>query len=153
MSATLASLSSPNVVTVSSEASAHHAAQLMREHHVGSLVVVNAQAPKGAAKPMGIITDRDLVLAVMAEGLDAALFTVGDVMSVDLVTAPASADLLDAVNLMRQNRVRRLVVLDEAGKLQGLAALEDLLEVLARELGGLVLALRGARDRERTHRR
>ena len=58
MSATLASLSSPNVVTVSSEASAHHAAQLMREHHVGSLVVVNAQAPKGAAKPMGIITDK-----------------------------------------------------------------------------------------------
>ena len=108
MSATLASFSSPQVVTISSEASAHHAAQLMREHHVGSLVVVNANAPKGSAKPMGIITDRDLVLAVMAEGLDAALFTVGDVMSVDLVTAPASADLLDAVNLRRQNRVRRI---------------------------------------------
>jgi CBS domain-containing protein len=153
MSATLASLCSPQVITIAPDSTCAHAAAMMREHHVGSLVVQGSPGAKEAGKPVGIVTDRDLVLAVMAEGLDPALFTVGDVMSSSLVTSPANADLLDAVKLMRQNRVRRLVVLDDAGKLQGLAALEDLLEVLARELGGLVLALRGARDRERMQRR
>ncbi len=151
MSATLGSISSSQIVSATPETTTHEAAELMRQHHVGCLVVVPAGSPGG--KPMGIVTDRDLVLAVLAEGLDPALFTVGDVMSMDLVTAPASADVLDAVNLMRQSRVRRLVVLDEAGRAQGLVSLEDVLEVLGRELGALVLALRGARDRERTHRR
>jgi CBS domain-containing protein len=97
---------------------------------------------------VGIVTDRDLVLAVMAEGLDPSLFTVGDVMSVDLVTAPADASLLDAAQALRRHRVRRLIVIDDAGRVVGLAALEDLLEALARELSELAMALRGARDRE-----
>jgi CBS domain-containing protein len=151
MSATLASLSSTQVITVTPESTCAQAATLMREHHVGALVVSAAGGVAG--KPMGIVTDRDLVLAVMAEGLDPALFTVGDVMSTELVTAPGSADVLDAVNLMRQNRVRRLVVLGEGSRLQGVATLEDLLEVMAREMGSLVLALRGARDREKATRR
>jgi CBS domain containing-hemolysin-like protein len=49
---------------------------------------------------------------------------------------------------LRRHRVRRLIVLDEAGRVVGLAALEDLLEALARELGELAMALRGARERE-----
>jgi CBS domain-containing protein len=97
---------------------------------------------------VGIVTDRDLVLAVMAEELDPALFTVGDVMSVELVTAPASASLMEATHEMRRHRVRRLIVLDDAGRVIGLAALEDLLEAMTREFGELVLALRGARERE-----
>ena len=84
----------------------------------------------------------------MAEGLDPSLFTVGDVMSVDLVTAPADASLMDAAQTLRLHRVHRLIVLDAAGRVVGLAAMEDLLEVLARELSELAMALRGARDRE-----
>jgi CBS domain-containing protein len=151
MSATLDSLATPIIVTASPDTTARQAAQLMRTHHVGSLVVVDSASDSG--KPVGIVTDRDLVLAVMAEGLDPSLFTVGDIMSIDLVTVPASANLIDATHELRRRRVRRLIVLDDAGRVVGLAALEDLLEALARELGELVLALRGARDREIQERR
>jgi CBS domain-containing protein len=146
MTATLESLATSIVVTATPDNSAARAAQLMRSHHVGSLVVLDGAPDSG--KPVGIVTDRDLVLAVMAEGLDSSLFTVGDVMSVDLVTAPASASLMDAVQALRVHRVRRLIVLDDAGRVVGLAAMEDLLEALARELSELALALRDARERE-----
>jgi CBS domain-containing protein len=151
MSATLGALASAIVVTANPETTAARAAQLMREHHVGSLVVVDATANDG--KAVGIVTDRDLVLAVMAEGLDPALFTVGDIMSTELVTAPAGAGLIDATRLLHRHRVRRLVVVDEAGRVVGLAALEDILEALTREFSELVFALRSARDREIKERR
>ena len=151
MSATLASLATPIVVTATPETTATRAAQLMREHHVGSLVVVDAAT--GDGKASGIVTDRDLVLAVMAEGLDPALFTVGDIMSTQLVTAPAGTPLIDATRLLHQHRVRRLIVTDEAGRVVGVAALEDVLEALTREFSELVFALRGARDREMKERR
>jgi len=151
MPATLESLATPIVVTATPDTPCARAAQLMRAHHVGSLVVIDGAA--GSGKPVGILTDRDLVLAVMAEELDPSLFTVGDIMSVELVTAPAGTDLLDATQLLRHHRVRRLIVLDDAGRVVGLAALEDLLEALTREFSDLVLALRGARDREVKERR
>ncbi len=151
MTATLDTLASAIVVTANPETSALRAAQLMREHHVGSLVVVDAASDDG--KAVGIVTDRDLVLAVMAGGLDPALFTVGDIMSTELVTAPAGAGLIDATSLLQRHRVRRLIVVDEAGRVVGLAALEDILEALTREFSELVLALRGARDREIKERR
>jgi len=146
MPVTLESLATKIVVTATPDTSAARAAQLMRAHHVGSLVVLDGASDSG--QPLGIVTDRDLVLAVMAEGLDASLFTVGDVMSVELVTAPAGAGLMEAAQRLRQHRVRRLIVLDDAGRVVGLAALEDLLEALASEFSELVLALRGARERE-----
>lgn len=150
MSVTLESLATPIVVTATPDTTATQAAQLMRQHHVGSLVVVDIASDSG--RPVGIVTDRDLVLAVMAEGLNPSLFTVGDIMSVDLVTAPVSATLIEATHALRRGRVRRLIVLDGAGRVVGLAALEDLLDALARELSDVVLALRGARDREITER-
>jgi CBS domain-containing protein len=150
MPATLESLATKIVVTATPDTTATRAAQLMRAHHVGSLVVLDGASDSG--KPVGIVTDRDLVLAVMAEELDPSLFTVGDVMSVELVTAPAGASLLDATQELRRHRVRRLIVLDEAGRVVGLAALEDLLEALVRELGELSMALRGAREREISER-
>ena len=146
MPVTLESLATKIVVTATPDTSAARAAQLMRAHHVGSLVVLDGASDSG--QPLGIVTDRDLVLAVMAEGLDASLFTVGDVMSVELVTAPAGAGLMEAAQQLRQHRVRRLIVLDDAGRVVGLAALEDLLEALASVFSELVLALRGARERE-----
>jgi len=151
MPATLDSLATPIVVTATADTPCVLAAKLMRQHHVGSLVVVDALS--GGGRPVGLLTDRDLVLAVMAEELDPSLFTVGDIMSTDLVTAPANADLLDATQLLRRHRVRRLIVLDDAGRVVGLAALEDLLEALTREFSELVQALRGARDREVKERR
>jgi CBS domain-containing protein len=150
MAANLGALATPIVVAAHPDTSCADAARLMRQHHVGSLVVVASGA--NDSKPLGMITDRDLVLAVMAEDLDPKLFTVGDVMSTPLVTAHTSTDLLEAVTLLGRHRLRRLVVTDDTGRLVGVAAMEDLLEAVAREMGTLAFALRGARDRERQQR-
>lgn len=133
------------VAVAEPETTALAAAQLMRKHHVGALIVVDALEK---SRPVGIVTDRDLVLALMAEGLDPEIFTVGDIMSVDLVLASPDMDAMDAVQLMRTNRLRRLVVVDEAGRLVGIVTLEDILELLTRELADLAAGVLGARDRE-----
>ena len=120
-------------------------AQLMRTHHIGALVVVDA-ADK--SRPIGIVTDRDLVLELMAEGLDPGVFTAGDIMSVDLVMATPEMNAMDAVQLMQTHRLRRLVIADDEGRLVGIATMEDVLELLARALADLAAGLAGARDRE-----
>jgi CBS domain-containing protein len=138
------------VSVVEPETSALVAAQLMRRHHVGALVVVDAVEK---SRPVGIVTDRDLVLALMAEELDPAIFTAGDIMSVEPVRATTDMDVMDGIELMRANGLRRLVIVDEEGRLAGIATMEDLLELLANELSALTAALRGARDREFAQRR
>ncbi len=133
------------VAVVEPDTSAIAAAQLMRRHHIGALVVVDA---KDKSRPVGILTDRDLVLGLMAEGLDPALFTVGDIMSVELVVANPELDAMDAVQLMRVNRLRRLILVNDAGQLAGIVTMEDVLELLTRELASLAVGVLGARDRE-----
>lgn len=150
MPATIGSVATPIVVTAAPETTAAEAARLMRQHHVGSLVVVDSGG--GSGKPLGIVTDRDLVLAVMAEGLDAALFTVGDIMTRDLATVSADAAVMVGIERLRERQLRRLVVLDGVGRVVGVAAFEDLLEAVVGQLGTLAQALRAARDRERRER-
>ena len=133
------------VAVVEPETPAVVVAQLMRQHHIGALVVVDATEKTRA---VGIVTDRDLVLELMAESLDPALFTAGDIMSVDLVTATPDMDAMDAVQLMKTHRLRRLVIVDDSERLVGIATMEDVLELLARELASLAAGLAGARDRE-----
>ena len=137
------------VAVVQHETTALVVAQLMRKHHIGALVVVEAGEEN---KPVGIVTDRDLVLELMAEGLDPAVFTAGDIMSVDLVVASPDMDAMDAVQLMKLHRLRRLVIVDDAGRLVGIVTMEDVLELLTRELANLAEGLAGARDRELTER-
>ncbi|MDP3191555.1 CBS domain-containing protein [Rhodoferax sp.] len=133
------------VAVVEPEISARVVAQLMRRHHIGALVVVDALDKN---KPVGIVTDRDLVLELMAEGLDPAVFTAGDIMSVDLVTASPEMDAMDAVQLMRKYRLRRLVITDTDGHLAGIVTLEDVLALMTRELADFAVDLGSARDRE-----
>lgn len=133
------------VAVAEPETTALVAAQLMRQHHVGALVVVDALEK---SRPLGILTDRDLVLGLMAEGLDPEIFTAGDIMSTELVLASPEMDAMDAVQLMRNNRLRRLVIVDDAGRLVGIVTMEDVLELLTRELADLAAGVIGARDRE-----
>jgi CBS domain-containing protein len=133
------------VAVVEPETPAEVVAQLMRKYHIGALVVVDANEK---TRPVGIVTDRDLVLELMAEGLDPAVFTAGDIMSVDLVMATPDMDSMDAVQLMKTHRLRRLVMTDDAGGLVGIVTMEDVLELLTRELANLAAGLAGARDRE-----
>jgi CBS domain-containing protein len=138
------------VAVAEPDTTAFVAAQLMRKHHIGALVVIDA---KEKNCPVGVLTDRDLVLALMAEGLDPTLFTVGDIMSIEPVVAHPDMDAMDAVQLMRMHRVRRLVIVDGPGRLVGIVTMEDVLELLTRELTSLAAAVIGARDREFEQRR
>jgi CBS domain-containing protein len=137
------------VAVVEPDTSARVVAQLMRRHHIGALVVVDAL---DKSKPVGIVTDRDLVLELMSEGLDPAVFTAGDIMSVDLVKAHPEMDAMDAVQLMKKYRLRRLVISDDAGHLAGIVTIEDVLGLLTRELADLAVDLGSARDRETRER-
>ena len=145
MSNTLKDIATSVVAVVEPDTTAHVVAQLMRQHHIGAVVVVDA-AEK--SRPVGIVTDRDLVLGLMAEGLDPALFTAGDIMSVNLTLARPEMDTFDAVRLMKENQVRRLILVDEQGRLVGILSMEDLLEPMTRELAALAAGVAGARDRE-----
>lgn len=122
-------------IIVTRETGVITAARLMREHHVGSVLVVREDG--GVRRPIGIVTDRDLVLEVMAQELDPVRVTVGDVMNEPLVTATESDTVFDAVDAMRRHGVRRLAVIDDGGALVGVVAMDDILSLLAEELGAL----------------
>lgn len=149
MASQLKDFATSKVAVVEPETPTVLVAQLMRKHHIGALVVVDAHEK---TRPIGIVTDRDLVLELMAEGLDPAVFTAGDIMSVDLVTATPEMDVLEAVQLMKTHRLRRLVINDDEGRLVGIVTMEDVLELLASELANLAAGLAGARDREISER-
>lgn len=127
------------------------AAILMREHHVGTLVVVEESA--GKRVPTGIITDRDIAVGVVALGLDPDATLVGAVMSPELIRAREDAGVAETVALMRQKGLRRLPVVDAAGSLVGLVAADDLLELLAEEISGLASIVAREQRRETEQRR
>ena len=123
------------------------AARLMRENHVGSLVVVDEIGGKRIV--VGILTDRDIVTSVLALDLDCSTLMVEDVMSTDVVTARENDSLIDVMQIMRRKGVRRVPVVGPEGELLGLVTLDDLLEILAQELGLLVSAIETEGQRER----
>jgi CBS domain-containing protein len=127
------------------------AARLMREHHVGALVVVD-EAGAGRV-PVGMLTDRDIVTTVIAPDVDVHLLRVEDVTTSEPVAVRESDSLFDALRAMRTHGVRRVVVTDDAGVLQGVLALDDLIEVVAEEMGAIAQALSRGRERELKRRR
>jgi CBS domain-containing protein len=126
------------------------AARLMREKHVGTVVVVDEMALGRVVA--GMLTDRDIVTAIIAKGLDPTTLRVEDAMSTDLVLARESDSLMDLLGQMRRKGVRRLPVADARGVLVGLVSLDDVLEVVARQLESLVGAMRSGRRHETDRR-
>ena len=108
----------PGVRAVAPTDSVTEAAQAMKEQDVGSLPVVEGESL------VGIVTDRDIVVRAVAEGVDPRTATVGDVTSGDLVTVEPDEDLDDALKLMAQHRIRRLPVVED-GRLVGVVAQAD----------------------------
>jgi predicted transcriptional regulator len=141
-----------DVVVATADANLLVAARLMRSHHVGDIVVVEER--DGRKFPTGILTDRDIVIELVAEEIDpvSVSISVGDVMSSRLFTLDENTDLLDAVTQMRGEGVRRLPVVDAAGALVGMLTLDDALEVLADALSDLVTLTRQEQHRERRTR-
>lgn len=111
------------------------AALLMRKNHVGDLVVI--EQPNGEKVPVGIITDRDIVVSVIALGLDPASLLVGDIMSDDLLTTTEDDDVYETIERMRFRGIRRVPVVNSGGGLSGIVSVDDLLEFLAEEMGEL----------------
>ncbi len=127
------------------------AARLMREHHVGSLVVVDE---RGAGRvPVGILTDRDIVVAVVAGEVDPRTLTVGEVIGPNLVSARETDSVFDVLRMMRQRGIRRVPVVAPDGTLAGIVTVDDLLEVVAEQLNDLVRAIATERSREAQVRR
>ncbi len=127
------------------------AAQLMRQHHVGDLVVVEE---RGRIRvPVGIVTDRDLVVEIMAPAIDQTVITVGDIMTAELVSVRENTGVSETIEYMRAKAVRRVPVVGENGGLVGIVALDDLLELLAEELLALAKLVRNEQKKEKTSRR
>jgi CBS domain-containing protein len=127
------------------------AARLMRENHVGCLVVV--EDIDGMRVVVGMLTDRDIVTAVVAPGLDLNSFCVEDVMTTDLVTAREEDSLIDLMRAMRRKGVRRVPVVGVLNELVGVVTLDDVLDILAEEITLLVAAINSEGTRERQHRK
>lgn len=134
------------VVFVPQQTPVDEAARLMRQHHVGNVVVVVDE--EGRRKPIGIVTDRDVVVEVVAAGLDPAVLNVEEIMAPDLATVPEKTGVFEAVRYMRDKGVRRMPVVGEDGALIGILALDDLLELLAEELGAIARLITHEQDKE-----
>ena len=145
-------LCSRDVVVAYRETGLIEAARLMREHHVGSLVVVGERALKDRL-PIGMITDRDIVVAAVAKEVDPRTLTVGDVMSAGALVVREQDGVTDALRMMRDKGVRRVPVVSDKGALVGILAIDDVLELVAEEMDGFVATLRGERAREARVRR
>ena len=137
------------VVIVEPDASISEAVRLMRDRHVGDLVVVERRA--GQAVPVGMLTDRDIVVEVLAEDVDPQSVAVGDIMSASLITAREDDELLEVVARMRNYGVRRMPVVNAQGGLEGILAVDDILELLAEQINGLagLVTIEQRRERER----
>jgi CBS domain-containing protein len=136
-----------DVVIVDGDAPLREAAGIMREQHVGSVVVVSTD--NKVTRPIGVVTDRDLVVAAFAEDVDLDAVSVKDVMSADLIAAAAEDDLWYTVQRMSDKGVRRLPVTDAAGALQGILALDDLIELVAEAMNNLAGLIRHGQQREK----
>ena len=122
------------------------AARLMRRYHVGDLVVVDEV--QGRRVPVGMVTDRDMVVEVIAREQPFASCTVSAVMSATVVCVPETAGVIEAIQLMRSHGVRRVPVVDAGGALVGILAADDLLDLLAEELSALARIAPRGQERE-----
>ena len=124
-----------DTVCCARDESVQGAALLMRKHHVGDIVVVDDA--DGERTPAGIVTDRDIVVSVVALGLDPAGLQVGDIMTDDLLTADEHDDVSATIERMRLRGIRRVPVVGEGGRLAGIVSADDLLGFLAEEMEDL----------------
>ncbi len=130
-----------NVICCTADMPISEVAGLMRHHHVGDIIVVDTQQV-GVRAPIGIVTDRDILVETIALDIEAKLFTASDLMTSPVTTVQEDASLTEALAVMRGKQVRRLPVVNRAGQLFGIVTSDDLLNVVASELSmlaGLVI--------------
>lgn len=146
----IAQICKREIVHIEATAPLKDAAALMRSRHVGALVVTVTRDGREVA--VGMITDRDLAIEALSRGLDPGEVKVGQVASRHLASVAGTAGIAEAVAVMRQAGVRRLLVTEQDGQIAGFVSSDDLLDTLAAELGGLAEALRSGIAREGVER-
>lgn len=134
------------VVFATREMSLPEAARLMREYHVGALLVVDEI--NGKRVPVGIVTDRDIVIEVIAQSLDLDDFSVGDIMGPQLVSVQEKDGVFETIRLMRTKGVRRIPVVNQEGGLVGIISADDILDLLADEMAELAKVAPREQERE-----
>jgi len=146
-SSTVADYCVRDVVTVDREMPITNCAKLMHDEHIGSLVVVDVR--EGRKVPVGMLTDRDIAIEIVAFEVDADALTAGDIITGDVAVASEGVDMLAVLATMREHGVRRLPVVDADGALVGIVSADNLWEVLAEEVDGLVRVMKAEQTRER----
>lgn len=120
------------VVIIEKDESIIEASRLMREYHVGDVIVVDRGGDQNI--PVGILTDRDIVVALLAHEVDLNKVNVGDAMSYDLLTAREGDNLFDVVRKMQIKGVRRIPVVNDRGGLVGILSVDDMIELFTEQL-------------------
>ena len=125
-----------DVVITEANTTVIEAARLMRQHHVGDLVVAKKQNDENI--PVGIVTDRDLVIEVLAQQVPLDSVTLKDIMRSALVTVSETETLLDTLALMQNRGVRRVLIVNDHGGLEGILSADDAIELIAEASNSLV---------------
>ena len=148
---TIGAICNREVITVQRDATVLHAAVLMRQYHVGDVVMIENR--KNKTVPIGIVTDRDIMVELVATELDCNVITVGDIVISKLTVTKDSAGVFEAIQLMASKGIRRLPVVDDEGGLVGIITLDDLLLLLSKELAVLTKLVALEQKNEATKRR
>ncbi len=117
------------VVAVSLDTPAVEVARIMGEKNVGSVVVIS-----GDNRPAGILTDRDLTVRVMAQAKNPGEMRAEEVMTRDVITFRDSMGIYEAIRKMTDEGIRRMPIIDEAGKLIGIVTMDDMIRMLGEEM-------------------
>jgi CBS domain-containing protein len=134
------SICSYNVATIGRDRDIIEAAVKMREEHVGDLIVVEHRGTRNV--PVGIITDRDIVIGIVARRAKPEEITVGDAMTTKLLTVKQDNGIDFALREMRRAGVRRAPVVDDSGELVGVVSIDDVIDHIAGQLDHIANAIR-----------
>lgn len=138
------------VVVIDEDRTITEAATVLREYHVGDVIV--AREFNGRQMPVGILTDRDIALGVVAGEVDPKSVSVGDAMSFELTTVTEDADLMHTIEIMREKGIRRIPVVDADEALVGILTVDDVLDLLSEILVDLTHLVDTQRRREKKAR-
>lgn len=138
------------VIVIEKEGSISEVIRLMRDHHVGDVVVVETR--NGLRYPVGILTDRDIVVEILAKDIGLDDVGIVDVMSYELAVSGEEDDVIDTVKRMRAKGVRRMPVVNRQGVLIGIVTVDDLIDLIAEQVKDLANLIGNEQKQERRSR-
>ena len=147
---TIGSICTHRVITVDRQIDIAAAAAVMRENHIGYLIVTDAAA--GGSSPVGVLTDRDIIVKVMAKDVDPHTLTVGDVMTPEPLTAAEDDAISETLHRMRRLGVRRVPVVGARGQVSGVLSIDDVVDHLVGQLTDVAGSVRNVLKLEETLR-